>query len=350
MIDPTRLLCNDAYKQTIPTGGLMADTIIENPILNSPYREPDRHWRFTDEGITNEIVETRRQSAYFVPIPPPKKKGKQLQFDTEWTQDRVEPKDKVNRIRVSGPFTVESLSPDRIVSTDEERPASELVGQKHPGRADFATMILDSLRKAGVQNTFKNERLKFDRLESHAGAWVHATGDYTNGDSKTRRVAVTIGPEYGTVTPQQVKEAAKEAVSGLGFDILIVCGFAFDPHVSEEAKRYGKLTVLPARMNPDLLIGDTLKNTGAGNLYMIFGEPDIAVTRDADGKVVVEAKGVDVYDPTTGQIRSSSTDDIACWFIDTDYNGECFFVRHPYFLGADDPYGKLKRAPTSRDR
>ena len=262
--------------------------------------------------------------------------------ETETLYDQ--PYEDKNRIRVSGPFTVESLSPDRIVSTDEERPASELIGQKHPGRADFATMILDNLRKAGVQNTFKNERLKFDRLESHAGAWIHATGDYTNGDGKTRRVAVTIGPEYGTVTPQQVKEAAKEAVSGIGFDILIVCGFAFDPHVSEEAKRYGKLTVLPARMNPDLLIGDTLKNTGAGNLFMIFGEPDIAITRDAEGKLVVEVKGVDVYDPTTGQIRSSSTDDIACWFIDTDYNGECFFVRHAYFLGADDPYGKLKRA------
>ena len=77
----------------------MPDTIIENPILNSPFREPDRHWRFTDEGITNEIVETRRASAYFVPIPPPKKKGKQLQFDTEWTQDRIEPNDNVNRIR-----------------------------------------------------------------------------------------------------------------------------------------------------------------------------------------------------------------------------------------------------------
>ena len=259
-----------------------------------------------------------------------------------------QPYEDKSRIRVSGPFTVESLSPDRIVSTDEERPASELVGQKHPGRADFATMILDNLRKAGVQNTFKNERLTFDRLEYHAGAWIHATGEYTNGDGKTCRVAVTIGPEYGTVTPQQVKEAAKEAVSGIGFDMLIVCGFAFDPHVSEEAKRYGKLTVLPARMNPDLLIGDTLKNTGAGNLFMIFGEPDIAITRDADGKLVVEVKGVDVYDPTTGQIRSSSTHDIACWFIDTDYNGECFFVRHAYFLGADDPYGKLKRASAPR--
>ncbi len=120
-----------------------------------------------------------------------------------------QPYEDKNRIRVSGPFTVESLSPDRIVSTDEERPESELTGQKQPGRADFATMILDNLRKAGVQNTFKNERLTFDRLETHAGAWIHATGEFTNGDGKTRRVAVTIGPEYGTVTPQQVKEAAR---------------------------------------------------------------------------------------------------------------------------------------------
>ena len=205
-------------------------------------------------------------------------------------------------------------------------------------------MILDNLRKAGVQNTFKNERLKFDRLESHAGAWIHATGDYTNGDGKTRRVAVTIGPSTAPSPRSKSRKPPRKPSPGIGFDILIVCGFAFDPHVSEEAKRYGKLTVLPARMNPDLLIGDTLKNTGAGNLFMVFGEPDIAITRDADGKVVVEIKGVDVYDPTTGQIRSSSTDDIACWFIDTDYNGECFFVRHAYFLGADDPYDKLKRA------
>ncbi len=77
----------------------MPDTIIENPILNSPFREPGRHFRFGDEGITNEIVESRRASAYFVPIPPPKKKGKQLQFETQWTQDRIQPNNQVNRIR-----------------------------------------------------------------------------------------------------------------------------------------------------------------------------------------------------------------------------------------------------------
>jgi adenine-specific DNA-methyltransferase len=170
--------------------------------------------------------------------------------------------------------------------------------------------------------------LSFARLDPYAGAWLHAAGEYIDADGKTRRVAVSIGPEHGTVGPQQVKEAAKEAVQGVGFYMLVVCGFAFDPHVAEEVKRYGKLIVLPAKMNPDLAMGDELlKKTGAGNLFMVFGEPDLELKKQ-----------------TTGQIRSASTDDIACWFIDTDYNGESFFVRHAYFTGAEEPYDKLKRA------
>ena len=142
-----------------------------------------------------------------------------------------------------------------------------------------------------------------------------------------------------------VKEAAKEAVRGLGFDLLLVCGFAFDPHVSEEAQRYGRLTVLPARMNPDLAMGDALlKKTGSGNLFMVFGEPDVDIRTFDDGQLQVEIRGLDIYDPTTGVIRANSTDDIACWFIDTEYNEESFFVRHAYFTGADKPYEKLKRA------
>ena len=136
-----------------------------------------------------------------------------------------------------------------------------------------------------MQNTYKNERLTFDRLEPYAGEWLQGEGEYTETSARAqsagcgmRRVAVAIGPEHGTVGPQLVKEAAKEAVRGVGFDLLIVCGFAFDPHVAEEATRYGKLAVLTARMNPDLAMGDTLlKKTGSGNLFMVFGEPDIVI-------------------------------------------------------------------------
>jgi len=262
--------------------------------------------------------------------------------DVELLYDR--PYEDNKRLRVSGPFTVESLSPHRVLSADPNRPASERQAEHQAGPAQFETMILENLRAAGVQNAVRNERLKFERLEPYAGTWIQAVGEYTE-NGKARRAAVAIGPEHGTVGAELVKEAAKEAVQGAGFDVLIVAGFAFDPHVSEEAKRYGKLVVLPTRINPDLQMGDALlKKTGAGNLFMIFGEPDVRIERGKDGKVVVEVKGVDVYDPTTGQIRSNTTDDIACWFIDTDYNGESFFVRHAYFTGADEPYERLKRA------
>lgn len=263
--------------------------------------------------------------------------------DTELLYDKAyeDPK----RIRVTGPFTVESLSPHRVLATDEERPESEVDGQRSSPPAQFETMVIDNLFKAGVQNTKKGERLVFDSLDILAGTWVHAAGTYVDSQGKTRRVAISIGPEHGTVGPAQVKEAAKEAVQGIGYDTLVICGFAFDPHVTEEVKRYGSLTVLPVRMNPDLAMGDELlKKTGAGNLFMVFGEPDLDVRKSADGKVVVEIRGLDVYDPTTGEIRSSSTDDIACWFVDTMYNGEAFFVRHAYFTGADEPYAKLQRA------
>ncbi|MEW6180983.1 MAG: site-specific DNA-methyltransferase [Chloroflexota bacterium] len=256
-----------------------------------------------------------------------------------------QPYEDSKKIRVTGPFTVESLSPHRVLSTDEERPQSEVAAQKQAGAGQFEAMIIENLRTAGVQNTKKNERLKFSRLEPYAGTWIHAAGEYQEKDGTVRRAAVTIGPEHGTVGPDLIKEAAKEAVQGIGFDLLIVLGFAFDPHVLEEARRYGTLTVLPTRINPDLQMGgELLKKTGSGNLFMVFGEPDIEIRSLDDGKIVVEIHGVDVYDPTTGEIRSSSTDDIACWFIDTNYNGESFFVRHAYFTGADEPYEKLKRA------
>ena len=261
--------------------------------------------------------------------------------DTEFLYDK--PYQDNKRVRVSGPFTVESLSPHRVLSTDDP---STSFREDALNTKDFTQMILENLKASGVQNTIKNQRLKFEHIESYSNDWIHAVADYTEKDGTVKRAAISIGPELGTVSPEQVKQAAKEAVKGVGFDLLIVCGFAFDPHVSEEAKRYGTLTVLPTRMNPDLSMGDELlKKTGAANLFMVFGEPDLEIKRSDDlSRYYVVLKGLDVYDPTTGEIRSNSTDDIACWFIDTDYNGESFIVRHAYFTGADNPYDKLKRA------
>lgn len=242
-------------------------------------------------------------------------------------------------VRVSGPFTVESLSPHRRLQTQL---ADEGVVPDATSRSatQFVVSVLENLRRAGVQNTYKAERLVFESLESHPGVYVQAIGDY-NEAAKSRTAAIAIGPEFGTVGKELIREAAKEAVA-FGVDVLVVAGFAFEAIVKGE-ERIGKLVVLKAKINPDLQMPDLLKKTGAGNLFMVFGEPDIDIQM-ADGMVTVEVRGLDVYDPTTGEIRSNSTDDIACWFIDTNYNGESFFVRHAYFTGADDPYGKLRKA------
>ncbi|MCC6483726.1 MAG: site-specific DNA-methyltransferase [Armatimonadetes bacterium] len=266
--------------------------------------------------------------------------------DAEFLYDK--PYEDNKRIRVTGPFTVESLSPHRQISVQSkkelEKPTEDGYQFSIRGAGEFGVTIIENMKKAGVQNTVKGERLKFDRLDIYPGEWLHAAGEYTEGET-TKRVAVCVGPEFGTVTPDLVREAAKEAVKGAGFDTLLIAGLAFDPHVGEETKRYGNLVVLPTRINADLTMGDELlKKTGAGNLFMIFGEPDIVVSHLSGDQVQVTIRGVDIYDPTTGELRSDATDEIAAWFIDTSYNEESFFVRHAYFTGAGEPYDKLKRA------
>jgi adenine-specific DNA-methyltransferase len=259
--------------------------------------------------------------------------------ETETLFDRPHEDRKV--VRVSGPFTVESLSPHRVmVDGPEDLAAAETTPSVDAGA--FVTTILENLRRAGVQNTKRAERLELTRLDDYPGVYCQGVGEYSeNGVAKT--VAIAIGPEYGTVGPELVRDAAKEAVKFA--DLLVVCGFAFDPLAGEEASSLGRLSILQARMNPDLAMGDELlKKTGTGNLFMVFGEPDIDVRPAGKGTIEVEVKGLDVYDPTTGQLRSSSVDDIAAWFLDTNYDGDAFFVRHAYFTGADDPYDKLRRA------
>ena len=276
-----------------------------------------------------------------------------------------QPYEDPSKVRVAGPFTVESLSPHRMLAVDQALPASIRDAEDDPKQPDFTASIIENLAKAGVQNARRSERLEFARLEPVSGdPDLHAEGEYTDATGDPHRVAVSIGPEHGTVGAQQIGRAARAAVRGVGYDLLVVCGFAYDAHADEKARefeppggdpeafavadaeqRYGHLPVMLARMNPDLSMGDELlKKTGAGNLFTVFGEPDIQTQRTDDDQVVVELHGVDVYDPTSGEIRSSSVDDIACWFIDTRYDEQSFFVRHAYFTGADDPYKQLKQA------
>ena len=263
--------------------------------------------------------------------------------DVEMLYDRPYPDN--SKERVAGPFTVESLSPHRVVPADEEELhdlSDAAKGKRTREDAplhDFTTMVIENLRSAGVHQAAKDDRITFTTIDGWPGTFIAAEGRYMEGEVE-RRAGIFIGPEFGTVTRADLTAAAREALDAR-FDTLIACGFNFDAHTGELSK-LGPLPILKAKMNPDLHMSDELKNTGAGNLFVVFGEPDIEWNFDEDGNIVVEVLGVDVFDPKTGEVRASGKDDIAAWFIDTDYNEESFFVRHAYFMGANDPYKALK--------
>lgn len=295
--------------------------------------------------------------------------------DYETLYDR--PYEDTSKVRVSGPFTVESLSPHRSLSFqahETSEPDSEVSAARSSQSVPFEQTVLDNLARAGIQNGRRAERIEFSAVERHPGLHIQAIGERretkpstdlapTNQGESPTRVAVAVGPQYGTVDGTFIKSAAREAIAG-GVDLLCVLAFAFDPQatgvteadsVSVEVssagfaqvageRSMGRIKVLLVRMNVDLLMGAALKKTGAGNLFTVFGEPDIEVSEHADGGLVVELRGVDVYDPTTSEVRSDSTDRIALWMIDTNYNEESFFVRHCYFTGGGDPYKRLKTA------
>jgi adenine-specific DNA-methyltransferase len=204
-------------------------------------------------------------------------------------------------------------------------------------------MIIENLKTAGVQQARKEDKIAFTALIPWPGHFICAEGRYLEGVSesgKEKRAAIFIGPEFGTVMRPDLVAAARDA-GDADFDVLIACAFNYEAHATEFSK-LGRIPVLKARMNADLHMSDELKNTGKGNLFVIFGEPDIDILDAKDGKVQLKVKGVDVFHPQTGEVRSDGAEGIACWFIDTDYNEESFFVRHAYFLGANDPYGSLK--------
>ena len=292
--------------------------------------------------------------------------------DFETLYDR--PYEDKHAVRVAGPFTVESLSPHRSLAfaSDPEATASETgseaAGEQQPDAPQFEASILENLTKAGIQNGLKGERIEFESIEPHAGTYIQAvaTQKVKAGESESTplRIGIALGPQYGTVSQGFAASAVKEAVAAGDIDLLCVLGFAFDALAAEvteadgvtvetsragfaevaQERAFGKIKMLLVRMNVDLLMGDELKKTGAGNLFTVFGEPDLEIRRTDADEVVVELHGVDVYDPTTGEVRSRDTDRIALWMIDTDYNGDSFFVRHCYFTGGGDPYKRLKTA------
>lgn len=237
-------------------------------------------------------------------------------------------------VRVTGPFTVESLSPHRVSD------AQEMLSSER-----FAETVISNLLKAGVQTGEKGARVEFVNLDIlPSGPEVQAVGEYKTANG-LKKVAVSIGPEFGSVDDDFIREAA--VVAKKFADLLVVAATSFEASAFSEGTQSNRLQIMKVKINPDLSMGDLLKKTGSGNLFLAFGEPDVKVKETKAG-VVVEVMGVDIYDPVKSEIRSSGSGDpeheIAAWFIDTNYSGEAFFVTHAYFLGADKPYEKLKKA------
>ena len=300
-------------------------------------REKPKDWPQSTDALLTEFWDLRiaRQKEIDASIA--------AKAEQEFLYDK--PYEDKKKVRVAGPFTVESLSPHRVVGVDDDDELIDQTGREDGGEygreQDFASMILDNLRTAGVQQARKEGKIDFSTLAPWPGRLVCAEGRYAEGDSDTeKRAAIFIGPEFGTVSRADLVEAAREAAEA-GFDVLITCAFNYEARTTEFDK-LGRLPVLKARMNADLHMSDELKNTGKGNLFVIFGEPDIDLLETEDNQIQVKINGVDVFKPQSGEIISAGPDEIACWFIDTDYNEESFFVRHAYFLGANDPYKALK--------
>jgi adenine-specific DNA-methyltransferase len=244
------------------------------------------------------------------------------------------------KIRVAGPFTVESISPHRVLGVNENGDVMTKPEPAFGGEKDFTEIILENLKTSGVQQAHKDDKIEFTSLVPWPGTLVCADGRYSEGVTE-KKAAIFIGPEFGTVSRSDLVEAAREAVES-GFDALIACAFNYEAHTTEFEK-LGAVKILKARMNADLHMADDLRNTGKGNLFVIFGEPDIEILRCENCQYKVHIKGVDVFHPNSGTVESDNADGIALWFIDTDYNQESFFVRHAYFLGANNPYDSLRK-------
>jgi adenine-specific DNA-methyltransferase len=310
--------------------------------LNAAVKEKWQEWDIPREADAKWSAAAKKLHAewWYARIARQQEMDKSIAAKAEFEYLYDKPYDDKKVVRVAGPFTVESMSPHRTLGVDEnDNLIDPLKANNVNGTQTFAQMILANLKVAGVQQAHKEDKISFVSLAPWPGARVCAEGRYLEGETD-KRAAIFIGEEFGTVMRADLVEAAKEA-GDAGFDVLIACAFSYEARTTDFNK-LGSLPVLKARMNADLHMAEDLKATSKGNLFVIFGEPDIEIKPAVGNRLVVKILGVDVFHPNTGEIHSHGADGIACWFIDTDYNEESFFVRHAYFLGANDPYKSLK--------
>ena len=252
-----------------------------------------------------------------------------LEPDEEILYDQ--PNEDKKKMRVAGPFTVETLQSFNVVNPDaigvDERNETE----------DFQERVFAHLKSSGIRNGAKNEQAIFYNIEAVANPYLHAKGYYKDAEGKERLAYFHIGPKFGSVSKRAVSEALKEfrgIALNEGASWLCVLGFSFEDNINEKDYNLGSFVVSKVRMHDDLMQDGLLKKDKGAGAFITIGEPDIALVEDEGGKTVhVEIQGLDIYDPITDIVKPRSVEDIAYWEIDDDYNGEQFVVRGLHFCG-----------------
>jgi adenine-specific DNA-methyltransferase len=259
-----------------------------------------------------------------------------------------QPIDDKNRIRVTGPFTVEAIplasmeDPTRDVDGADSR-AAAVAGHFSDATTQYLSMMMDLLRQTGV-NFPGNKKLRLPSLRAMKGEteWFHAEGN-SDAPGDPRVFAVSFGPRHGAITPTQVLGAIRET---RGHDHVLFVGFACDPEARkmiDEGVPGRELHYAAAA--PDILVGDLLKKKRTDQLFAVYGAPDVKIHSENGGSLVsVELVGVDLYDPNTGETRSAKGTDAAALFVDHDYDGKSFCISQALFPGGSNPWEKLQKA------
>ena len=246
-----------------------------------------------------------------------------------------QPKEDKKRIRVSGPFTVETLQADSVQSPDalDARPDEE-----EENRA-FEKRIFEHLRVSGIRNGDRTQQAKFVNLEHVANPYLNAKGVYIDADGRERLTYFMIGPKFGTVSRVAVNMAIREFREHAlpdGASWLVLLGFSFEDNINDADYNRGTFAVSKVRMHDDLMQDGLIKRDRGAGSFITIGEPDIALVRDADGEHChVEIRGLDIYDPIRDDVKARSVADIAYWEMDDDYDRSQFIVRSIHFCGGD---------------
>ncbi len=244
-----------------------------------------------------------------------------------------QPQEDKRKLRVSGPFTVETLQSFNVVSPDE---LDDRTDEAEENRL-FQERVFSHLETSGVRNGDRSQKAVFHGMESVASPFLHARGYYTDSDGEERLVYFHIGPKFGTVSKQAVNESVKEMRKRLveGASWLVLLGFSFEDNINDKDYNFGNFTVSKVRMHDDLMQDGLLKKDKGAGAFITIGEPDIAIVKDSDARCHVEIRGLDIYDPIKDVVKPRSVEDIAYWEMDDNYDGTQFIVRSIHFCGGD---------------